>query len=448
MVFLLVLLVILVFMVLWNFDVHKILSVKSQTQNAGDAAAVAAARWQAISLNLIGDLNIAQAVAISESFAAGGTGTASSAISELQARVCYAGPMIAFLASQSAAKMNHMFNNEDYTAYLREHVNTILMDYPSFITEPYPGCLVDYANMLEAICNNGIAVGPDNMTLYNDYLGDHYLLNKDFYDAVATRAWCWFYFNAYDLLCSYSSYLDWPPLPAIVNPSPINSEFFSLRLRKIHASISSPEIVAEINELKNERGIDGAYVWPARLAQVTASWYCYGESWYNSFPMSDPSFPAASPVKPQYDYAGADAAIRAEISPDTRSPGSPIQHVTWTAAAKPFGYLNESDKPTDLGIVLPAFRSVGLIPVDCSSAPYGGSFDLAFRKHVEDHLPGYIADGPDALNPSCWYCAQLKTWEDPAFRNEGEEWLDEHSDLCVVGGGGGGGPGGGSRRGH
>ena len=43
MVFLIVVLVILVFVVLWNFDLHKILYVKGITQNAGDSAALAAA---------------------------------------------------------------------------------------------------------------------------------------------------------------------------------------------------------------------------------------------------------------------------------------------------------------------------------------------------------------------------------------------------------------------
>lgn len=450
MVFLLVLLVILVFMVLWNFDLHKIISVKTQSQNAGDSAAVAAARWQAISLNLIGDLNIAQAVAISESFSGGGgAGQASPAISELQARICFAGPMVALLASQEAGKMNHMFNNGDYTAYLRAHAGKIRNDYPFFIAEPYQGCLDEYANMLDAICDNGIAVGPDSMVLYTDYLGDHFLLNKDFYDAVATRAWCWFYFNAFDLLNNYTSYLDWPPLPAIVNPMPVNCEFFSLHMRRMFAAISDEDTVDAINELKDERGLGGAYVLARRLGRVAACWYCYDESWYSQFPMSDPSFPAASPVKPQYDYLGADAAVRTEVSPDTRSPGSRRQNVTWTAAAKPFGYLQDDSKPTDLGIVLPAFREAALIPVDCSSSPLGGSFDLAFRNHAENHLPPYLAAGTNSLPWSCWYCAQIRTWDDPVFRNQGLVWLSSNSALCTVGGpGGGGGGGGGSRRGH
>ena len=63
-IFALVAMVILVFVALWNFDLHKIIAVKAVSQNAGDAAALAAARWQGLSLNLIGDLNILQAASL------------------------------------------------------------------------------------------------------------------------------------------------------------------------------------------------------------------------------------------------------------------------------------------------------------------------------------------------------------------------------------------------
>ena len=56
MLFLIMLMLIMAFIVMWNFDLHKALTVKQREQNAGDAAALAAARWQGISLNLIGDL--------------------------------------------------------------------------------------------------------------------------------------------------------------------------------------------------------------------------------------------------------------------------------------------------------------------------------------------------------------------------------------------------------
>ena len=46
----------LVFLLILNMDVFLAIRNKVRIQNAGDAAALAGARWQGITLNLIGDL--------------------------------------------------------------------------------------------------------------------------------------------------------------------------------------------------------------------------------------------------------------------------------------------------------------------------------------------------------------------------------------------------------
>ncbi|MEI6808775.1 MAG: pilus assembly protein TadG-related protein [bacterium] len=449
MIFIIAVLVIILFLVVWNFDLHKILSVKFVSQNAGDAAALSAARWQAISLNLVGDLNIMQAVAIMDSLSGSGRPDAAETISELQAHLCFAGPMTGLMACQQAAKDNDLHDNEEFTAFLRNHVSTIRTEYPSFIAEPYPGCLDDYANMLEAVCDNGIAAGPDNTVMYNDYIGDHMLLNRDFYDAIATRDWCWFFFNAYELLSTYSGHEDWPPLPRTSNPRPINCEFFSLHLSKSSHRLDNAVVVDLMNVMKEDRDLPGVAIDAAAIRDISATWYGFDGQWDQTFRMADTDFPSAAPVKPQHNYVGADAAVRVTTTPDTRTPGGRRHEIKWTAAAKPFSRLLEDDKPNAYGIVLPSFHDVRLIPVDASSAPWGGSFDLALRRHVEDHVPIYAADGIIGLAPACWYCRQLMTWEDPVFRADGVIWLELNSSLCFVrGGGGGGGSGGGTRRGH
>ena len=68
MLFALMVLVIATFVVLWMFDVHKTLFVKARSRNAGDAAALAAARWQGATLNLLGELNLLQAVSLAQSY--------------------------------------------------------------------------------------------------------------------------------------------------------------------------------------------------------------------------------------------------------------------------------------------------------------------------------------------------------------------------------------------
>lgn len=451
-IFILVTLVILFFVVLWNVDLHKTLHVKMLSQNGGDAAAMAAARWQGISLNLVGDLNLAQALALSAS-----DPDTVAAISNLQAHVAIAGPMIGFMAAQQAAKNNNIYPNEDFTRMLREHAAVVRNEYTRIVgnngemavPEPYVGAWEEYAAMLDLAVADGVAVGPDNARFVTDYTGDHILLDPAFYEAVAGRNWCWFYDHAPGLLDSYTDHTGWPPLPQTMAAEYINSEIFGLGVMRLHTSLGAVVDPSLVGDLASERGFGGRLTDTGITARAT--WYAYGELWTAWDALSqdgeDP-FPAVGPVRPQYDYAGADAAVRV-ISRSTRLTPGPrgvavSNVVTWTAAAKAFGYLGEADPPHSYGIVLPAFHEARLIPLDASSASPGGSFDPEWRRFIEEDLPVYLATGDYG---SSYYGTQLQTFDDPAFRQDGIDWLAEHSDECTAGGPGSG-PGGGRRRGH
>ncbi len=448
-------LVVLVFMVAWNYDLHKILVVKSLTQNAGDASAIMAARWQGISLNIVGDLNLMQALALAvDDHETGQT------VNAIQARLCYVGPMVAFMASQQAAKQNRVYSNRAFEERLREHARQVREDYP-FITgsdgemlfpEPYPGAWSEYAAMLETVANDGVAAGPDNARLYGDRTGGHTLMVVGFYEAIAGKNWCWFYFNAPDLLEDYTDFLWWPALPDPPHQEYINSEIYGLGLVRRETRLDDFLSQEAVAEAVLDRGLPGMIEEPAMTN--TAVWYCYAPSvwtpWHAMATEGDDPFPATGPVRPQYNYAGADAVTRIHERTTRISPGREGATVTnaivWTAAAKPFGHLNETDRPNDFGLVLPAFHEARLIPLDGSSAPIGGGYDLEWREHIEVHLPEYMETGP---HPSdCWYCKQLVVWENPAFRAEGAQWLVNNSHLCTLPSGPGPGSGGGRRRAH
>ncbi len=450
-VFFLMVLVILFFVVLWNFDLHKVIRVRNTTQNAGDAAALIAARWQSTTLNLVGDLNLMQAVALSL-----GDTTTADAITNIQARLCYTGPMIGFMASQQAAKNNGLFVNDAFTDAIYAHADTVRFDYPAPIgpggeplfPEPYPGCWEEYADMLVAVADNGVAVGPDNAKFYTDSSGaDHMLLRVDFYEAIAGETWCWFYRNAPTLLDDYENFPPtwWPPLPPISVTEPMNSEIFGLALTKQTSTLDSFVDVDLANDLASARGL-GSVTDEAMTNDAT--WYTYSPGvWTTWDAMSvdgDYPFPSVGPVKRQYDYAGADAATRCQTHANRLSPGpggaAVSNDIVWTSAAKPFGYLevDEEIRPNQYGIVLPAFREVRLIPVSASSAPSGGAFNLDWREHIETHLPEYMEYGPGTIS-GCWYCERLVTWEDPSFRAEGSAWLAAYGPSCDIPSGGGGG---------
>jgi hypothetical protein len=480
MIFLLMVLVIMLFLVLWNFDVHKILFLKSITQDGGDASALMAARWEGISLNVIGDLNIMTALA-----ATTGDSDTMNSVSNVQARLCFVGPMIAFMASQTAAKNNNIYQNDAFTEYLQEHAQEVRNKYTStnddgemLFPEPYPDCWLEYADMLDAIANEGVASGPDSASFFGDSAsGMHPLLMPGFYDAIAGKAWCWFFNHQPDLLEDYTDYNWWPDVPEPPRRLYMNSEIYSLGLKKETTTLSSfpggsdGSLLSVINDIQTEQGL--ATVSSNALAS-NATWFCYGDlwgSWTDLLEGDDESsgsggFPWAGIVKEQYDYVGSDAAVRLEASAERITPGEKgavkWNTITWTSAAKPFGSLNETERPDSYQLVIPAFTQVALIPLDASTASGGGSYDIAWRRHIEHDLQYYLALGPDWIFSSCpdpdcdenhlacFYCAQLIVWEIEAFREEGLDWLEINSWRCIIppGPGPGGKRGGGSRRGH
>lgn len=448
-IFLIMVLMILSFAIIWNFDLHKVIHLKMRSQNAADASALAAARWQGITLNLIGDLNIMQAVALS----VGDSNTAQQ-ISETQARLCYTGPIIGLLASQQAAKNNGIYVNQYFSERLAEHANSVFSDYSAVFAEPYPDCWQEYGTMIMEVADAGVAAGPDNARLYTDYAGGHELLNMGFYNAVAGQAWCWFYWYAYTLLQTYLDYQSWPDLPPQVpETQPENSEIFGLGLTTASTLPGGEATVAEMNTLREARSLSSQTI-SNSVAAASASWYVYQPlRWSDWAVMKDSSFPIfpEKQVRPQYDYSGADAVTRIEAVSERLMPNSADRRISCTAAAKPFGYLTTGEgtqiRPDSYLIVLPAFHDVRLIPVDASSSPSGGAYDLAWRDHIETHLAAYMDSGLEGLNADCWYCQQLIAWENAAFRQTGIDWLSDTNNHCHRYGPGSG-PDGGTSRGH
>lgn len=458
MIFLLVVCVILALVVLWNFDLHKIVTVKLRVQNGGDAAALAAARWQGITLNLVGHLNVLQAVAIHDALARGDPDFPEArAIADLAARLCYVGPVTALAAAQQGAKNSGVYDNTGYTQEVLAHGATVTDRYPDqFPDQPYtnapspPTAWDDYGTMLSSVASQGIAAMADNAHFYVDYIGDHMLLNPNFYDAVASSDWCWFYYSAMSTLQSYQDYHDWGPLPLVRDPQPMNSEYLGLGLMKLAYLDSLPLIADGVDSGDDAVSILEQFAGrplTSAVAQVSAQWYCYEpQRWRPWTEMIADDFPFRGEIRAEYNYVGADAAVRIETIADRMTPGAGSRMVTWSAAAKPFGFLDGPETPNRYGLVLPAFHEVRLVPVDAATGNTGGS-RAGWSTHIHDHVPPYAAQGLPGLTGGCWYCEQLQTWENASFRQVGKDWISANSDNCRTSGGGRSGTGG-ARRGH
>ena len=459
-VFLLMVLTALAFVLLWNVDIHRIITTKTRSQNAGDAAALAGARWQGIGINLVGELNLLHALALSANDA-----VAVDAITNVQARVLFTAPLMGFAAAQTAAKNNGMYVNDAFGQIVLQHAQDVrhygdLIGGIPIFAPPFDHAWEEYADMLEGIAGDGVAAGPDNTYFYNDSTGGHILLDHDFYNAIAGKTWCWFFLNHPTLLQEYTDYHWWPPLPPPASQIVYNCEFLPLWL--VPTTIRLDQIFTNTTDLLDEaarENVDMTGFIATNVMTRNETWYEYDRShwgpWTQMATDGPDPFPLAGPVRPEYNYVGADVMFRVSASVDRMTPGlsgsGPSQDkILWTAAAKPFGAVGPAGArlvPTHYGLVLPSFSQVRLIPIDACSGSGNGSFDVDWRTHVNEHLPLYLSTGPQ--NNGCWYCSQLTIWENPAFRQEGIAWLSTNSYRCILPpGGGGGGNGGGTSHGH
>lgn len=439
------------------FNIHKALHVKGVSRNAGDAAALAGARWQAISLNLIGSLNIAQALALSESISAGSSySPEAELISDLQKRISISGPLYGFVAAQQAAKHNGIFNNEVFESRIRNHadiIRTISLPVTFETSGFYTSARDEVADMFELIASHGVAV-LEQLPRTSYYL----LLDRGFYSAISSQNWCWFYNNqvAYDTLLTYGEWTDWS---AWITPSDlrglqsdsVRTNIFDLNLsfRRFPDSIQLPERTDSWGDLfYSLQNIARSPLYE----DIEAEFAFYDPSRWGSWsqrPGMD-TFPWRSPIRGQYDYFGTFAAVSVRTPMDAHIPFQNASDIQWLSAAKPFGQIN-NQPPSEYadGFVLPAFTEVRLVPFGSTGAsgdiPGSSPNDqwIQFLTYLEE----YLLIGPSALPENNFYADQLRAWENSAFRQNGIDWLVSNSGSCIRRGSGSG-PSGGTSYGH
>lgn len=460
-IFMALVVVMVAFAALFYFDVHKILHVKGVSRNAGDAAALAGARWQAISLNMVGSLNVAGAMAITDDLSAGRADSPEAElIADLQRRIAFSGPMFGFVASQQAAKNNGLFNQEEFARDLRSHAHLVRNEYHLLYSQPFTPsgtfgtAWEEVAGMLDLMADHGVAVHAPWQYYRNYSHMDHLLLDPAFYDAIAGRSWCWFFYNAFDELQNYNHWTDWDDLPLIVEQQPVNAEIYSLQLRRVRVRDRIPVLPSGDDwqsTLENLR--DALENFEARdeaaYGDFDADWAFYNDRWGSWSANIPDNFPWDGEIRSQYDYAGADAAVAVRATTDRHTDFQGADTVNWSAGAKPFGSLEGNARPNTYGLVLPAYTDVRLVPIDATMTGGGGQLRPGWLEFIMVYLPMYIEYGPGVLPNGNWYANQLRAWEIGEFRRAGVDWLLENSDSChIPPPGGGGGGDGGTYRGH
>ena len=425
-IYLLLVLVALFLLALLNVDVFDVVRGKNRVQNGGDAAALAAARKQGRLLNEIGKLNIAHLVAAAQNDA-----RTCEELTMEQRRLALLGPVEGLRLANRAAKKNGMEVRDEFAAILREHVAEIRLVYSGGTNEkgepypePYPGAWTEYATAIEDVISEGLACGPDNVEFYGAQ-GGHYLLMKDFYHAIAGENWCWFHWHAEGLLNSYSSYMDWSPLPTRSENSMENCEIFNLHVNAWKGAITDLLSTNEIQHICRTYG-DGEIPQEQLAESVILTnrdqvWFLFESGrwgrWFNGLSLAG-------------EEDGYEFPIVGEIKPE----------------AKPFGTVENFEGETDVvtalnSFVVPCFTNVRLVPLDSVGGEDLATADYGWVTHVRKHLPYYLEHGPVNAQ-GCFYCLQLQTWEMKNFRDSGIRWLKYYAGTCIRGTGGGGSHGG------
>ena len=401
-IFLVLILAGLAMLIALNMDVFTSARAKTRLQNAADASALALARWQAISLNLIGELNLAHLVAVNESNA-----TAMASIVGLQRRIAFIGPTLGLKEANDIARQNGVPVSENMTEAVR-------------LLQPFLGA---YGDLLDDIIREGIRAGVDNAAIISAASQDP-RFDPLFYEAIANRDFrtlCLRYADGSHRLPSVPADL---PNPDDVTLAGGSASFGYLGIGwRTGDSVAGQ--IANLVRLADLAGVEPR-ISAGRLSQNAAlffrePWCLYdGAEWY-PFPdeFSFPRFPWLSPLKSAYNVTGGSATIRIEGEISLASIAAQTNAIAAQAAAKALGAVN-GQRVSDVSpaLVMPCFSCVRLVPFGPGAAGRYGMSNLATVRSLLGLLGKSGGDSG--------FSSLLKEFGSSEFRDLAEQWYSQH----------------------
>lgn len=387
-----------------NVDIFTSSRSKIRLQNAADASALALARWQGTTLNMVGDLNIAHLAAICQSNV-----NAISGIVQLQSRLAFIGPTIGFKAANEIAEKNGVRISEDMTFATR------LVS--EFMDE-------GYRRMLDVVIRDGIRAGVDNAAILRAGCVDP-RTDPDFYEAIRNR-------DFRTLCCRYSR--GGHRLPEIPSGAPDPEE---IMLSGANACFGNVGIgwesglpysgyVNDLADMARDYGVDDAVVNSQALTTnatlfTVRQWCVYDQSEWRDLPddFSFSRFPWLTPLRDEYSVCGGSATVRVEGSVSLASLAAQTNFIAAQAAAKALGHVN-GRKVTSVApsIVLPSFSRARLLPFGPGAA---GRYGMANLDHIRSMLG--LLGMPGGINS---YLHLLDEYSSESFRNAAETWYSQH----------------------
>lgn len=415
-----------------------------------------------------------------------------SALDKLQARICILGPIMGVFYAQQAAKLNGMHAVPAYAEQFYDLAQIIEADpslFGNYWINLFDGnerqqLVMDFAALCREIGDLGVAALPGNAFgddgdldwNYATAYARAYLGNRVFYAAIAAQDWC----ILKPLLWIYSDATTFWGLVETQSRNTDPCRFLSLQLTNVTFSVVASDALNNyMQSTLASRGLDQNPNWPNfnttnwpqfqdtnGIGYVDLKWVIYKPGWYNQWDETLVAQLLTSPVKRSCNYSSqnADSVWISQASANVTMAVANPDRTSWTtssrrtelnealnnlsalrnansiwnggivasAAARPFGQIDENTPPTQYPVVLPVFSTVRLIPLVFSSS--GGDFDPAWLMHKYWHIPSYTQQGLAGLKDGCIYCQQLRTWENSAFRQIGISWWNSQTNgnPCVI----------------
>ena len=386
-----------------NVDVFTSARAKTRLQNSADASALAVARWQGITLNLIGDLNMAHLAAICSS-----NENAIAGIVNLQRKLAFVGPTIGFKAANDIAEKNGVAVSRDMTQAAR-----LVAD---FMDD-------SYRRMLDPIIRHGIRAGIDNAALLSAGAIDP-RLDPDFYEAIKN--------NDFRSLCTRFSGGS-HHLPNIPPGAPDPDEVFLVGCNACFGSVgigwengaTYEGRIATLVDFAQDCGYGDVVTAAGLVSNATLfarwPWCIYDGMEWRPLPdeFSFSRFPWLRPLQGRFNTAGGSATVRVEGDVALASLTAQTNFIAAQAAAKTLGSVY-GGRVTDINppLVLPAFPRARLVPFGVGATIRRGMADL---DHVRSMLgllgkQGGLGD----------YLNLLERFRSNGFRQAAEAWYSTH----------------------
>ena len=365
-----IMLIALLLLLLSIFDVHNLIRAKFKFETAQQSAALAGARWQKESLNLIGEINILKACVTllegeknwdiplppdrpryEEARKQAIQGRLDQ-LTEMQTRVSFIGPLIGYGAAQQAAKANGMRavkkrNNSEGHA-LSTYTRRLLMRHAAGKTHPINNYdwFFPYLDMVNRIAASGVAVLPNARGTGRPVVTPSALGSNSFYDALLKHkaeialirkrgkrvqgdqsSWLGIVYNMVRDHQTWTNHVladtRYWEIDYSLSSFPNESEIFTLGVQTGFSDDRQweyePTFSGFSNDEESKRHYSGVPVLPGEM-----KWFCYDDSWYpeyfakkfadykvNHFDYWFGGTILRSKVKEKYRYEGAAAYAEA-----------------------------------------------------------------------------------------------------------------------------------------